>query len=77
MKNFSAFDWTALAVLIVGGINWGMIGAFDINLVSALFGDMTILTRVVYALVGASALYIVLAALTASNSAGSRRVAHQ
>jgi uncharacterized membrane protein YuzA (DUF378 family) len=58
MKNFNALDWGALAILVVGGINWGVIGAFNLDLVSYLLGDMTILTRVVYGLVGLSAIYI-------------------
>ena len=63
MKNFNQFDGVALAVLVVGGINWGMIGAFNIDLVSLVFGEMTIVTRVVYALVGVSALYVAFTAL--------------
>ena len=46
-----------LVLLIVGGLNWGLIGLFDFNLVSALFGEMSTLSRIVYALVGASALW--------------------
>jgi uncharacterized membrane protein YuzA (DUF378 family) len=68
MKNFNAFDWVALAVLAVGGLNWGLIGAFDFNLVSTLFGDMTILTRTIYGLVGVSALYMIFTAFMASEN---------
>ncbi len=57
MKNLNAFDWIALVLLVIGGLNWGMIGLFNVDLVSALFGSMTTLTRVVYSLVGVSALY--------------------
>lgn len=64
MRNFNAFDWFALAVLAIGGLNWGLIGAFNFNLVSALLGDMTVLTRVVYGLVGLSALYVTFMAFT-------------
>ena len=42
----------ALVVVIIGAINWGMIGIFNINLVSLLFGEDTFLTNFVYALVG-------------------------
>jgi uncharacterized membrane protein YuzA (DUF378 family) len=66
MKNFSVLDMVIGAILIVGGVNWGMIGFFDINLVSAIFGEMTIASRIVYALVGLSALYIVASALFSS-----------
>lgn len=76
MKNFSAFDWIAIIVLAVGGLNWGMIGAFNIDLVSSLFGEMTTLTRVVYALVGLSAVYTLFATLLAATPVTSNRVAH-
>ena len=44
-------------LLIVGGLNWLLVGAFDFDLVAAIFGDMTPLSRIVYVLVGLSALY--------------------
>ncbi len=59
MKNLNMFDWIALLLLVVGGLNWGMIALFNIDVVSSLFGDMTILTRMVYGLVGLSAVYSV------------------
>lgn len=46
-----------LVLLIVGGLNWGLIGLFSFDLVAALFGEMSPLSRVVYTLVGASALW--------------------
>jgi uncharacterized protein len=48
----------ALALVIIGGINWGLVGLFDYNLVSAIFGDMSTLSRVIYDLVGLSAIYV-------------------
>ena len=47
----------AYIMVIIGAINWGLIGLFRFNLVAALFGDMTILSRVVYTLVGISGLW--------------------
>ncbi len=52
-----AFNYLFLTLLAVGGLNWGLIGLFDFNLVSALFGNGTWLERIVYMLVGVSALY--------------------
>jgi len=52
-----ALNLVTLILTIVGGINWGLIGIADFNLVAALFGEDTMLTRVVYVLVGLSALY--------------------
>ena len=45
------------ALLIVGGLNWLLVGALDFDLVAALFGDMSPLSRIVYVLVGLSAIY--------------------
>ena len=49
----------AYILVIVGAINWGLIGFFQFNLVTFLFGEMTLLSRIVYALVGISGLYVV------------------
>lgn len=50
-------DKIALILIIIGAINWGLIGIFKFNLVEMLFGDMTILARIIYALVGISGLW--------------------
>lgn len=55
--KLNALDWTATVLMIVGGLNWGLVGIFDYNLVSALFGVETLITRLVYVLVGLAALY--------------------
>lgn len=52
-------SWIAVILVIIGGLNWGLIGFFNYNLVAAIFGAMSGLTRVIYALVGLSALYMV------------------
>lgn len=46
-----------LLLVIVGGFNWGLVGLFGFDLVAALFGDGSLLARLVYILVGASALW--------------------
>ena len=45
------------ALLIIGGLNWGLVGIFNFDLVAALFGSMSMITRIVYGLVGLAALY--------------------
>ncbi len=52
------FDYTALTLVIVGAVNWGLIGIFRIDLVNLLFGNMSWISRVVYALVGLAGLYL-------------------
>ena len=55
--NNRGFDYFALTVAIIGAINWGLIGFFKFNLVDTIFGSMTVLTRIIYALVGISGLW--------------------
>ncbi|MEG0296652.1 MAG: DUF378 domain-containing protein [Clostridium sp.] len=52
-----ALDITALILVIIGAINWGLIGFFQFDLVASIFGDMTMFSRVIYSLVGISGLY--------------------
>ena len=54
------FDMILGALLIIGGLTWGMVGIFNINLVSGLFGEATMLTRLIYILVGFAAVYDIL-----------------
>lgn len=58
MRSLSAFDWIALVLVLVGGLNWGLVGAFDFNLVAMLFGEESVLSRIVYVVVGLATLYV-------------------
>jgi uncharacterized membrane protein YuzA (DUF378 family) len=58
MKNMNGWGKLAFVLLVIGGINWGLIGAFDSNVVAMIFGDKTLVVRIVYALVGLSALFV-------------------
>ena len=55
--KMKVIDKIALILIIIGAINWGLIGFFKFDLVATLFGDMSILSRIVYALVGISGLW--------------------
>ncbi|MCR5791779.1 MAG: DUF378 domain-containing protein [Lachnospiraceae bacterium] len=50
-------DYIALLFVIIGAINWGLIGFFGFDLVRVLFGDMSILSRIIYGIVGICGLY--------------------
>ena len=52
-------DKIALVLIIIGAINWGLIGFFNFNLVAAIFGDGSAFSRVIYALVGLCGLYLI------------------
>jgi uncharacterized membrane protein YuzA (DUF378 family) len=57
-RTVKILDAIAIVLVIIGGINWGLVGLFEWNLVSAIFGAMTWFTRLVYVLVGIAALYL-------------------
>jgi uncharacterized protein len=57
-----ALHTLAIILVIVGGLNWLLVGAFDFDLVAAIFGDMSAASRVVYVLVGLAAIYTLIAA---------------
>lgn len=52
------FDYTLLILVLIGAINWGLIGFFGFDLVSFLFGNLTWLSRIIYGLVGLAGLYL-------------------
>lgn len=55
MNNLKMLAWI---LVLVGGLNWGLVGFFNFDLVASIFGDMTTVSRVVYDLVGLSAVYL-------------------
>jgi uncharacterized membrane protein YuzA (DUF378 family) len=59
MVEKTAIDWIALVLVIVGGLNWGLVGLFGFDLVAAIFGEMSTISRAVYSLVGLAALYTI------------------
>ena len=59
IMNNRGFDYFALTVAIIGAINWGLIGFFKFDLVAFLLGDLTVLSRIVYAIVGICGLYLI------------------
>ncbi|MEJ2701282.1 MAG: DUF378 domain-containing protein [Sedimentisphaerales bacterium] len=50
-------DVVAYGLLIIGALNWGLVGLFNVNVVSHVFGPMTLVTRVIYSLIGVAAVY--------------------
>lgn len=53
-----ALKIVTLILVIIGGLNWGLVGLFDFDLVAAIFGEMSSVSRIVYVLVGLSAIYL-------------------
>ena len=52
-------DKIALVLIIIGAINWGLIGFFDFNLVDSIFGTMSVVSRIIYAIIGLAGLYLI------------------
>lgn len=57
MKKYETVDMIAVILLLLGGLNWGFIGFFKWDVIASIFGEMSTFTRVVYAVVGLSALW--------------------
>lgn len=55
----NALDFVAGALVVVGGLNWGLVGALEFNLVDSLFGVGSVLSKIVYVVVGVAALYMI------------------
>lgn len=56
-KVLKSIDMVAYALLLIGALNWGLIGLFNFDLVAAIFGSMTIFSRLIYTIVGVAAVY--------------------
>jgi uncharacterized membrane protein YuzA (DUF378 family) len=56
-QSMKGVDIVSASILALGGLNWGLIGFFDFNLVEAIFGATSALSRIIYCLVGMSAFY--------------------
>lgn len=57
--NSKGLDYSLLTLVIIGAVNWGLIGFFRFDLVAFLFGEMSWLSRIIYGLVGISGLYLI------------------
>ena len=64
----SPISWVAFVLTVVGGLNWGLVGAFKFNLVETLLGA-GLVASIVYILVGLSAIYLIVEALSKKSSA--------
>jgi uncharacterized membrane protein YuzA (DUF378 family) len=58
MRDMNAVDWVAFVLVVVGGLNWGLVGLFEFDLVASLFGEGSGLSRIVYSVVGLATVYL-------------------
>ncbi|MFB5191745.1 DUF378 domain-containing protein [Alicyclobacillus fastidiosus] len=66
--RWNAIDWVAWILMVVGGLNWGLIGFFNFNLVDTIFGTMSGLSRSLYAIVGLATIWQIVAVLSRSGT---------
>ena len=57
-KDKSNLEWAAWILLLIGGLNWGLVGALNLDILEALLGSIPMLQKVVYVLIGLSAVYM-------------------
>ncbi|NBS96196.1 MAG: DUF378 domain-containing protein [Betaproteobacteria bacterium] len=62
MHVLSTADWVAFTLMVMGGLNWGLVGAFSFDPITALFGEHSMASRVAYVLIGLSSVYALYAA---------------
>lgn len=72
-RQLNAGDWIALTLLVIGGLNWGLIGLFQFDLVAAIFGVGSAISRIVYVIVGLSAIAVAIDAFTFEHRTSERR----
>ncbi len=57
MNRVNSLDYVALVLIIIGALNWGLVGLFGFNLIDTIFGAGSILARIIYIIVGLAGLY--------------------
>ncbi len=60
--KMNVLDWIAFVLVIVGALNWGLVGFFGFDLVAYIFGSMSMIAKIVYDLVGLAAVYMLVTA---------------
>lgn len=59
MQELTTLDWIALVLVIIGALNWGLVGLFKKNLVASIFGADSAMSRVIFVLVGLAGVYLI------------------
>lgn len=59
VRGLPGFTWLCIVLVVIGALNWALVGLFNFNLVTAIFGSMSAISRIVYILVGLAGLYLI------------------
>lgn len=71
INRMDTLDWIAVVLTVIGALNWGLVGLFNLDLVALLFGTMSLTSRLIYILVGISGIYLI---YTASKLGGRDKI---
>jgi uncharacterized membrane protein YuzA (DUF378 family) len=58
-RKLSGITWAAIVLVVIGALDWGLVGLFDYDLIAAIFGHFTPLSRIVYLLIAIAGLYLI------------------
>jgi uncharacterized membrane protein YuzA (DUF378 family) len=61
-SRITVLDWVAIILVVIGALNWGLVGLFEFNLVAAIFGHLSALSRIIYVLVAVAGIYLLVTA---------------
>jgi uncharacterized membrane protein YuzA (DUF378 family) len=70
-SRITPLDWVSIILVVIGALNWGLVGLFEFDLVAAIFGPSTVLSRIVYVLVAVAGVYLLVTTSTRSNGRSS------
>ena len=69
-RSLTSLDWVSLILVVIGAINWGLVGLCQYDLVAAIFGQATVISRIIYVLVALAGVYVVVVTGTRFRGAG-------
>ena len=58
-SKLSPLTWVAIVLVVIGALNWGLVGLFRFNLVAAIFGELSAISRIIYVLVAVAGIYLI------------------
>lgn len=65
--KLNVLDWIAIILVVIGAINWGLVGWLDYNLIDSIFGVSSTLARIIYAVVGVAGLWVIYTVTKSNN----------
>lgn len=65
--RITPLDWVSIVLVVIGALNWGLVGLFEFDLVAAIFGRLSALSRIIYVLVAVAGVYLLVSTTTRSS----------